>query len=189
MAGRPRDPEVEARALDAALELYAERGWSGLTMDAVAARAKVGKAALYLRWPSKSALLLDALSGAAPKIHPDPGHDARELLLDVGRQMYAQYTGQYGPAAVRAAIEAHQLPAELVPLQEQYAGELRRGVAALQGAMDRGELELGVSAATVIEVLGGALLMRALFTRTMDEEGMETDGEAFVAEVVKLLLP
>ena len=48
--------------------------------------------------------------------------------------MHAQYTGRYGPAAVRAAIEARQLPDSLAPLQEQYRDELRAGVAALRRA-------------------------------------------------------
>ena len=52
-SSRPRDPAVEERVVEATLGLYAQRGWSGLTMDAVAASAKVGKAALYLRWSSK----------------------------------------------------------------------------------------------------------------------------------------
>jgi AcrR family transcriptional regulator len=187
-SGRPRDPAVAARALDAALDLYAERGWSGLTMDAVAERARIGKAALYLRWPSKEALLLEAISSAAPHIRTDTDLGAREMLVSLGTQMYAQYTGRYGPAAVRMAIEGPQLPELLAPLQAQYVAELRAGIDVLRRAIDRGELQLEVSAATVIEVLGGALLMRALFTSAMHEEGMEEDGEAFVEEVVSLLL-
>lgn len=187
-SGRPRDPAVAERALEAALTLYAERGWAALTMDAVAANAKIGKAALYLRWPTKEALLLEALSSAAPHIETDTELGIREMLLDLGMQMYRQYTGRYGPAAVRMAIEGAQLPEVFAPLQEQYVGELRAGVKALHRAKERGELQLAVSPATIIEVLGGALLMRALFTSRMHEEGMEEEGAAYVAEVVTLLL-
>lgn len=187
-SGRPRDPAVAEKALQATLELYAEKGWSGLTMDAVAAKARIGKAALYLRWPTKEELLLEALTVAAPTISPDPTLGPRELLLDVGRRMLAQYTGDYGPAAVRSAIEARQLPEVFAPLHELYINEIRTGVTALNRAMERGEITLNVSAGTVIEVLAGALLMRALFTAQLHEEGLEEDGEAFIEEVVGLLL-
>lgn len=61
--GRPRDPQLEHRALRAALEVFSEKGWTGLTLDEVATRAKVGKSSLYLRWPDRQALLAAALRG------------------------------------------------------------------------------------------------------------------------------
>src|SRR5579871_5264860 len=60
--GRPRDPDVDRRIAQAALDLFGDAGWAGFAMEAVARRAGVGKASLYLRWSSKEALLVDALS-------------------------------------------------------------------------------------------------------------------------------
>ncbi|MGW0590086.1 TetR family transcriptional regulator [Streptosporangium sp. NPDC002607] len=48
--GRPPDPDLEARVHAAALDLYGEVGWAGFSLDLVARRARVGKAALYSRW-------------------------------------------------------------------------------------------------------------------------------------------
>jgi AcrR family transcriptional regulator len=59
--GRPRDPDLEGRATRAALQIFAEKGWAGLTIDGVASQARVGKSALYLRWANKSELLAAAL--------------------------------------------------------------------------------------------------------------------------------
>jgi len=59
--GRPRDPLMEVRLLDAALEVYGQNGWLGFNLDAVARRAKVSKDALYRRWRTREALLADAL--------------------------------------------------------------------------------------------------------------------------------
>ncbi|QZN85935.1 TetR/AcrR family transcriptional regulator [Cellulomonas sp. C5510] len=59
--GRPRSPDLEQRALAAVLDVFAEKGWTGLSIAEVAARARVGKSSLYLRWPNKTALLADAL--------------------------------------------------------------------------------------------------------------------------------
>ena len=59
--GRKRDRERDAAILDATLEVLAERGYDGLTMEAVAARARAGKATVYRRWPAKAHLVHDAI--------------------------------------------------------------------------------------------------------------------------------
>ena len=83
--GRPRDARADRAILEATLELAAEFGPLGLSMDAVAERAGVSKATIYRRWSSKEALLLDAwreLAGAIPV--PDSG-----VLRDDLRVLYA----------------------------------------------------------------------------------------------------
>ena len=60
--GRKRDPSRDAEILDAALEVLAETGYDGMTIDMVAARAKAGKATVYRRWASKAELVIDAVA-------------------------------------------------------------------------------------------------------------------------------
>src|SRR3954468_4364669 len=60
--GRRRDHTRDAEILDAAIDVLAETGYDGMTVDMVAARAKAGKATLYRRWPSKPDLVLDAVA-------------------------------------------------------------------------------------------------------------------------------
>jgi AcrR family transcriptional regulator len=60
--GRRRDHTRDPEILDAALEVLAETGYDGMTIDMVAARAKAGKATLYRRWPSKAELVIDAVA-------------------------------------------------------------------------------------------------------------------------------
>lgn len=60
--GRKRDASRDAAILDAAVEVLAEVGYDGMTIDMVAARAKAGKATLYRRWSSKDELVLDAVA-------------------------------------------------------------------------------------------------------------------------------
>jgi AcrR family transcriptional regulator len=60
--GRKRDHSRDPEILDAALDVLAETGYDGMTIDMVAARAKAGKATLYRRWPSKAHLVLDAVA-------------------------------------------------------------------------------------------------------------------------------
>ncbi len=60
--GRPLDASRDSDILEAALDVLAEEGYDGMTIDMVAARAKAGKATLYRRWPSKTELVLDAVA-------------------------------------------------------------------------------------------------------------------------------
>jgi AcrR family transcriptional regulator len=58
--GRPRSPSVDEAILDAALELLIEEGLPGTTISAVAARSGVARATIYLRWPTRDALITAA---------------------------------------------------------------------------------------------------------------------------------
>ncbi len=60
--GRKRDHSRDAIILEATLEVLAEVGATGLTMDLVAARAGAGKATIYRRWASKTELFIDAIA-------------------------------------------------------------------------------------------------------------------------------
>jgi AcrR family transcriptional regulator len=60
--GRPLDVSRDADILDVTLDVLAEVGYDGMTVDMVAARAKAGKATLYRRWPSKTELVIDAVA-------------------------------------------------------------------------------------------------------------------------------
>jgi len=83
--GRRRDASKDDAILQAARELLAERGFDGMTMDAVADRAGTGKATVYRRWPSKVQLTVDAVvcaGGLAVTIAdiPDTGSLRGDLL-------------------------------------------------------------------------------------------------------------
>ncbi|MYS78910.1 TetR/AcrR family transcriptional regulator [Embleya scabrispora] len=74
--GRPRDAHRDAQIMRAALDVLIEIGYDRLTMDAVATRARAGKATLYRRWPSKEALIAEAALCA--------GADSTEAVPDTG---------------------------------------------------------------------------------------------------------
>jgi AcrR family transcriptional regulator len=59
--GRPLDGDLDAAILDAAVALLGETGYERMTMDGVAARAKVSKATIYRRWDSKASLVVEAM--------------------------------------------------------------------------------------------------------------------------------
>jgi len=71
--GRKRDHSRDSDILDAALEVLAEVGYDGMTIDMVAARAKAGKATLYRRWASKELLVIDAVA-CMKQLDTDPAN-------------------------------------------------------------------------------------------------------------------
>src|ERR1700683_2004813 len=79
--GRPRSEQAEQAIIEATLDLFAEQGFEGVCVAAVEARAGVGKATIYRRWPNKEELLLAAF-GSLKSPFPEPkGVSARDDLL------------------------------------------------------------------------------------------------------------
>ncbi|HXC23362.1 MAG TPA: helix-turn-helix domain-containing protein, partial [Solirubrobacteraceae bacterium] len=81
--GRPRSEQAEQAIIDAALELFGERGVDGVCVEAVAARAGVGKATIYRRWSSKEDLLIAALSTMKSPLRQPRGDSVREDLIQI----------------------------------------------------------------------------------------------------------
>ena len=79
--GRPRSEQADRAIIDAALSLFAESGPEGLCIERVAARAGVGKATIYRRWPGKEDLLLDAIAALKTPLPEPAGRSAREDLV------------------------------------------------------------------------------------------------------------
>lgn len=73
--GRPRDGSIDDRVLEATRELLSEGGFQQLSMRLVAQRSGVTRASLTRRWPSKAALVIDAVMGLAPDLTPFAGTD------------------------------------------------------------------------------------------------------------------
>jgi AcrR family transcriptional regulator len=80
-----RRSEASHRAiLDASLQLCSEVGYRRLTIEAIAARAGVSKKTIYRWWPSKGAVILDAVDDVATTIaHRDTG----DLVADIEDQL------------------------------------------------------------------------------------------------------
>ena len=101
--GRPRSERAERAILDAALELFAESGVGGVCMEAVAARAGVGKATIYRRWPGKEDLLLDALALLKSPLPEPAASRCARTSSRCSRVMCQDAADPGADAAVRAA--------------------------------------------------------------------------------------
>jgi AcrR family transcriptional regulator len=162
--GRPRSEEARVAILRSTLKLLAENGFSGLSIEAVAARANVGKATVYRWWPNKAALITDAFaSSTGRKLHfPDTGSvftDINQQMREVvkifrsrrGRILSAILAaGQSDGGVIAAFRERFMRPRR----QEAYA-TLRRGI-------QRGELRQDVDMDLLLDSLYGPIYMRFL---------------------------
>ena len=59
--GRPRSALAHKKVLNAAVELFSERGIDATSMDAIAETAGVSKATIYKHWPDKDSLCLEVM--------------------------------------------------------------------------------------------------------------------------------
>jgi AcrR family transcriptional regulator len=89
--GRRRDPSIDARVLKATNHQLAASGFEALSLAAIANAAGTTRQALYRRWPSKAALVADAIRAAADsaagRATNDPYHDLEQELDDFQRAM------------------------------------------------------------------------------------------------------
>jgi AcrR family transcriptional regulator len=162
--GRPRSEATDAAILDAASALLEECGYSSMTVDEVAARAGVGKQTLYRRWPSKAAVVLDALSRQAARevAVPDSGslhEDVRALL----RNAFAVL--RMGRARVVASLmaEAQHDEAFAVAFRDIFVAP-RRAVLAelLHRGIVRGELGADTDVGFMVDLVYGPMWYRLL---------------------------
>lgn len=140
---RRRGESLERALLEATLAELRAVGYSALTMEGVAARARTGKAALYRRWPSKHDLVQDALLQAIPPV-PEPRTDrsTRDNLL---AQLIAHRDVLAGKASFPALVivgEVFQQP-ELRSIFAEAVMWPRYAVidSILQNAVRNGEIE------------------------------------------------
>ncbi|HEX6756155.1 MAG TPA: TetR/AcrR family transcriptional regulator [Mycobacteriales bacterium] len=137
--GRPRSAEAEKAILDATVEMLVARGLSGLSVEAVAARAGVAKTTIYRRWPDKKELVLAAVTAAKGPPPEPPGRSVRGDLLHLLRGVGRDRDGSpdnWSALMSRLSIESEAYP-DLVleawrravgPRRAVFARVLARGV-------------------------------------------------------------
>lgn len=160
--GRPRDPEVGARVLQAALEVYGRLGAAGFSVDAVAKAAGASKATIYRRWSDADDLLVDALQRALPQEPAiDTGSVRQDLITLTAAQLVTQ-TGPAGPALRRILVEGEFDPRLGRRRDEIIRSQVAGARTVLRRAVDRGELPAHAQDAPVLESLFGGAMMLVL---------------------------
>jgi AcrR family transcriptional regulator len=160
--GRPRSTRVDEAIIDAVLDLLAEGNFDSISIEAIAARAGVGKAAVYRRWSNKDELILDAirtLKGMPPR---PAGRSVRDdlvmLLGGVGRAADPR-AGKIMPCLVPLVQRSPKMfrlyQESIEPRREVMRAVLRRGI-------ESGELRADIDIELTLAMLTGPVLMQKL---------------------------
>ena len=160
--GRPRDPGVDRRITQAALDLFADAGWAGFSMEAVARRAGVGKASLYLRWTTKEALLADAVTWRLACVADVDTGTLHGDLVELATQIFNIYAGDTGRTALRLGLEAATIPGVAEHYDAMRRDQTRAARAIVRRGIDRGELAPGTSVTLLLDTLVGGAMVHAM---------------------------
>ncbi|RKI48629.1 TetR/AcrR family transcriptional regulator [Corallococcus sp. AB004] len=170
----PKTPEPSRRSersrqaiLTAAVELVGEVGYARLTVEAIAARAGVGKQTIYRWWPSKGAVVLDAFvelsGGNQPAALPDTGNLKADLRV-VLRATVQELTDPRFELPSRALTAESQSDPALAQqfVEAVLRPHLRAVQERLRSAQQAGQVAKGVDLDVAVELLVGPLFHRWL---------------------------
>ena len=177
-----RSARVVAQVLSATLEVFAEQGYAGLSVEAVALRAGVNKTTVYRRWPAKADLLGAALFALRDE-DPEPPNTGslREDLVQVLRHWAAQMDTPRRRAITQSLLLSNTDP-DMQALVRRMRHE-RPAIPALifERALKRRELPRGSDTGLIAAALLGPLHSRTYWKR-------EHVDEAFIRALVNLVV-
>jgi AcrR family transcriptional regulator len=165
---RPRSAEAHKKVLDAAVQLFSERGIDSTSMDAIAEVSGVSKATIYKHWQDKNALCLEVMGYLHGLDEEQPVFDSGDLRADLIAQL------QYQPAADRQALREKVRPHMIAYASRNRAmGAVWRARiveparTALTNIIKRGEkrgiLRHGIDPEVGIAILLGPMIYRHIF--------------------------
>lgn len=167
-APRRRGAERTDAIMLTTLELGREIGYARLSIEAVAARAGVGKHTIYRRWSSKGALLLDSLLSLNESglDYPDTG----DIAVDLRAQIYAAVDllggPPFGPLFQALVGEAQHDRQVAVTLNERFiAPQADKTVARLKAARDQGQVAPDFDLELAMAILSGPLYFQLLIAQ------------------------
>lgn len=174
--GRRLDPSRDAAIRRAALEGLAELGYDRLSMDEIAARAHAGKGALYRRWHSKAALIVDAVVAwreqLAPLAIPDTGSLAGDFVaLTAAIPDFDEAAKRQMAVFVGLATAASRDPELKAALANNVLDRPRRVFSEVLGrAVARGEIPPGRRLELIPDIVVGLNFVRLLLGEFPDRD-------------------
>jgi AcrR family transcriptional regulator len=176
--GRKRSEASREAILEAALRLVDEVGFSGLTVEGIAARAGCGKQTIYRWWPSKFDVLFEAVAAKADlrvtiADHGSYAADLRAFLADTYRLTSHPRVAE----ALRGLMVQAQVDEEFGERFRHAFLQRRRDALAvvLDRAQRRGDLPARPSPRTTLDIVFGTLWYRVMATRDPLDEALGED--------------
>ena len=180
--GRPRSAASHQAILMATLELIAENGMRGMSMDAVAHRAGVSKATIYRRWKSKEEMVGELLDSLVDIVQLQDTGDAREDLLSSGRG--AEATGQSMAKLIPALLGESVVNPEFRQIFHEKLLQPRRAQvrAMIEHGIDTGDIRPDVDVDLLADVMFGTVTFRIQLSG--GQIGVLTDTQAKVWDLI-----
>jgi len=184
--GRPRSEKARKAVIGSTLALLNRTGFNELSIEAVAAHARVGKATVYRWWSNKAELVIDAFVSAVEDELRFPS--AGPVLESIHAQMRRWVVIFRSPLGqiVATVIGAGQSEPEILEAFRTHWVEPRRVEARklLKQAMDSREIRSDIDPDAALDMLYGPLYLRLLLRHApLDEEFVNT-----VFEIVSPML-
>lgn len=163
---RRRDPAVHQAILDATVLLLERNGYRSLTIEAIAAQARVGKQTIYRWWRNKAELVMEAYIAAGTQRVPevdtgDVATDLEAILIPVFT-LNADYRSG-GAMANKGMMAEAQLDPEFhriyAALHRSWWGPL---ATVLERAQARGQIRTDVQPQDLVDIMLGASWYRVL---------------------------
>ncbi len=166
---RTKSVLAHSKVLEAALDLFAERGIEASSMDAIAECSGVSKATIYKHWADKEALALEALSLMFGFYEEPPKFDSGDLRQDFVDALTYQPATEWLEMKNRVMPHVISYAARNQQFGEQWrkrAIELprRRLADLLQRGIRQKNLRGGIDVNTALALLLGPMLYWHIFT-------------------------
>jgi AcrR family transcriptional regulator len=180
-------PSVTDAILTAVMDEWMDCGVARLSMDRVARRARVGKSALYRRWPSKVHMVTEVLARLSVPTGPPP--DTGELRGDVRAMLQATYDWLTDPriaAVLPDLIAESQRNAALAEATVEHVTGPRLAWArlALERSKDRGELR-AQDVDVLLDLLIAPTFWRLVHDRPVDNCQLDRLSEVLLEGLLK----
>ena len=184
--GRPRDAALRQAALQAAREILAAEGYSAVTIAGVAERAGVARTTVYRSWPSKGALMLEAVTelmdlGPAP----ETGDWHADLIAAIEGSMLALSRTVAGRTIPALAVDLSRDPVLGEEFRTRFARPRKLAVVdLLQRGVDLGHVRADVDLDLVEDLLVAPIVHRLAITGAPVTHEMVADLVALVLRAV-----
>lgn len=165
MPGRPRSTKSHQAILKAALELLGEVGFENMSIEAISARAGVGKTTIYRRYNSKEELVADAIESIRQDVViPDTGnlnHDLDELIENAA-QITLSPLGRQAVAMIISSAASNSQFAQIY--WTKYLQPRRKAFASvIERAKMRNEIQVDVDSGLIFDSMSGIMLYALIF--------------------------
>ena len=173
--GRPRSARADEAIIEAVLDLVSEgHTVDGLSIEAIAARAGVGKATIYRRWANKEALIIDAVIAMKAPVGAIRGESVREDLISLLSSVGQHRNPRLGRVTICLLPELNR--SETLHKRYQEVIEPRRAVmrGVLHRGIETGELRPDIDVELTLLMLTGPMLAQSMlrWNPNVNEEGM-----------------